>query len=273
MQAKHNCLQTLTVMSKKTAQKIFGQHAQNYVNSPTHAGGDSLAKLLDAVQPQAGWLVLDIATGGGHVALACARLGAQTIAGDLTLPMLHAARQHHQNNEVHTVTYVQHDAEKLPFAANSLDLITCRIAPHHFPDVAAFVRECARVLKPQGRLGIVDIISPEAPAVARYCNLFETLRDPSHVWAYSLSDWSVFFEQAALLVEYTERLGLAQQVGTWAQRVGCDDRTIERLRVMLLQAPAEVKEWYQVTAEVGISHYVDISFSIQQAIMVAQKPA
>ncbi len=253
---------------KKQVQQTFGTHAENYVTSATHARGKSLTQLLKAIPRQSGWKGLDIATGGGHTALACAEDGAIMIASDLTFKMLQTARQFIQNP---TVYFVQHDAEALPFPAGYFDFVTCRIAPHHFPDVAKFVHEAARVLRTGGWLGIVDIISPEKKKAADYCNAFEKLRDPSHGWAYSLSDWQAFFHEADLEMTHTEGTTSDQQVGVWAKRVGCDEATIHRLRAMLLQAPQIVKTWYQVKAGENWSALADIPFSIQQAVMVARK--
>jgi ubiquinone/menaquinone biosynthesis C-methylase UbiE len=253
---------------KKQVQQTFGTHAENYVTSPTHARGKSLSQLLKAIPRQPGWKILDIATGGGHTALACAEEGAAVIASDLTLKMLQTARQfiHKQNQKVF---FVQHDAEAVPFPADHFDLVTCRIAPHHFPDVPRFVHEAARVLKPGGGLGIVDIISPDKKKAADYCNAFEKLRDPSHVWAFRLRDWRAFFEEAGLEMTHTEAATSDQQLGVWAARVGCDDVTIHRLRAMLLQAPQVIKDWYNIkTSENTLA---DIPFSIQQAVMIARK--
>jgi len=253
---------------KQLAQQVFGQHAQNFVTSSTHARGGSLGRLLELAQPQTGWRCLDIATGGGHVALGLARLGAVVVASDLTHPMLQAARRHLGEQPAH---YVQNDAEALPFATGFFDLVTCRIAPHHFPHVEKFVSECARVLKQGGVFGLVDIISPEEPRAARYCNTLEILRDPSHVWAYSLADWRLFFARAGLGVEHTEAAQSDQHVGVWAQRVGCDTATILRLRAMLQHAPPPVRTWYKIDVPPDWSPYADIPFSIQQALMLGRK--
>jgi ubiquinone/menaquinone biosynthesis C-methylase UbiE len=259
--------------AKKRVQQQFGKHAEHYVSSQSHARGDSLARLIDLLELGPDARLLDIATGGGHTALAASRHGAMVIAGDITHPMLTAARQHIESQGVGALDFVQHDAENLPFRDASLDAITCRIAPHHFPDVHRFVREAARALKPGGKFGVVDIIAPETKKAANYTNNFEKLRDPSHGVAYSIPDWQYFMFSAGFDVLTTERTVSRQQVGIWAKRIGCDDATIERLRVMLLQAPEEIRAWYEVTAQPGESKYVDIDFNIQQAIFVAQKRA
>jgi ubiquinone/menaquinone biosynthesis C-methylase UbiE len=117
-----------------------------------------------------------------------ARRGADVIASDLTPAMLKAARAHIQEQGF-MAKYVQVDAQHVSFKDNSLDLVTSRIAPHHFPDPAEFVRECARIVRPGGVVGLVDQVGPEEANAAQYVNAFERLRDPSHVWEYSQSAW------------------------------------------------------------------------------------
>lgn len=253
--------------TKNLVQRQFGAHAEGYVSSPTHAAGYSLDRLTELVDPQPGKRILDVATGGGHTALAMARRGAWTVAGDLTLRMLHAARQNIAAKEVAGVVYTQLDAEQLPFAPDCLDAVTCRIAPHHFPDVALFVRECARVTKPGGMVGIVDQLSPGDPKTARYVNAFEKLRDPSHVWAYSESEWKGFFTGAGLEILHFEAFDTTHALTPWAERMGNDEQTILRLRAMLVRAPDPVAAWMKPT----IPGTADATFVIQQFLLVGRK--
>lgn len=230
--------------AKTLVQHQFGAHADGYVTSPTHAAGYSLDRLVEWVAPEPGRRVLDLATGGGHTALALARRGAWTVAGDITLPMLHAARDHIAARLTDSATcFARLDAERLPFAADTFDAVTCRIAPHHFPDVAQFVRECARVVRPGGMVGVVDQLSPGDPQTARYVNAFERLRDPSHVWAYNEDEWKGFFTGAGLAILHYESFDKQQELIDWAERMGCDATTVARLRAMLMQAPAPVAAW------------------------------
>jgi ubiquinone/menaquinone biosynthesis C-methylase UbiE len=59
----------------------------------------------------------------------------------------------------------------MPLDDASFDLVTCRIAPHHFDDVAAFVHEAARVLKPGGMLLVQDHLMPEDATTALHRGL------------------------------------------------------------------------------------------------------
>jgi len=77
--------------SKALSQKRFNRFASRYVTSGTHAQGPELERLVEIVSPQRDWVVLDVATGGGHTALRFAPLVEWVVAIDIAPAMLDAA--------------------------------------------------------------------------------------------------------------------------------------------------------------------------------------
>lgn len=253
---------------KRRTQQQFGAHAAGYVNSTAHSAGYSLDQLAEHIDPQPGWAVLDVATGGGHTALRLAGPGMRVVAGDLTFQMLGAAREHiTAQNPAGAVTFAQLDAEALPFADGTFDAATCRIAPHHFPDVAQFVRQMARVVKPGGIVAVVDQISPPHPKAARYVNAFERLRDPSHGWAYNRYEWQGFFTGAGLVNTHFEEFDTHHGLIEWARRMGNDAATITRLRAMLVHAPDKAAAWMKPQRPAA----PDATFVIRQFLLVGRR--
>jgi ubiquinone/menaquinone biosynthesis C-methylase UbiE len=230
---------------KPLSQQRFGRLAQDYVTSKTHAKGEELDRLVEIAQPQPDWVVLDIATGGGHTALRFAPHVSRVIATDITPEMLHKAQAFVAGQGVKNVAFRPADAEDLPFGDRTFDLVTCRIAPHHFPDCPRFVREGARVLKTGGTLLVQDHALPEDHEAARYIDAFERLRDPSHNRAYSESQWVNMFQAAGLKVEHTEQIVKRHRFIPWAERQECTPQVIERLVSLVGQAPQAVTEWMQ----------------------------
>src|SRR5688572_10122589 len=113
--------------SRRLNQLQFGENAENFVKSHTHAQGYTLGRLVEIVQPHPSWRVLDIATGGGHTALAFSRRVHEVIASDLTHQMLLAAKRNISSHSAANVQYVQVNAQTLPFADQSFECVTCRI--------------------------------------------------------------------------------------------------------------------------------------------------
>lgn len=234
---------------KAQAQSRFGQYAQVYVNSPLHAVGDDLERLAELVGGNSAWRVLDIATGGGHTALRLSREVGQVIAADLTPTMLHAARAYIQQQGATNVRFSAADAEAMPFASESFDAVTCRIAPHHFPDMFRFVQECARVLKPGGVLVVEDLLVPEDDRAARYLDSFERLRDPSHNRMAADYEWRGMFLDADLTVDTAVDIVKSDiRLLKWCAMQGCSEAVIERMQILLVQAPPVVKDWLRPRA-------------------------
>lgn len=227
--------------SKSLSQDRFGQFADAYVTSKSHATGKGLDRLIAIANPQPDWLVLDIATGGGHTALRFAPHVGRVVASDLTRRMLEKARRFIDRDNV---CYAASDAENLAFADATFDLVTCRIAPHHFPDCFRFIQECTRVVKTGGSVLVQDHVTPEDDRAARYVDAFERLRDPSHHRAFAEYEWRGMFLDAGLRIGHVEMMSKpAGGFIKWAQRQNCSSETVEKLQVMMAQAPKVVAEF------------------------------
>ncbi|MDT8861313.1 class I SAM-dependent methyltransferase [Alkalihalobacillus sp. MEB130] len=174
---------------KESVQAQFGNNASNYVTSQTHAKGEDLQKLLHISGITGDEDCLDIATGGGHVANLLAPFVLKVTALDLTSEILKVARQFIEKNGHSNVSFIQGDAEQLPFQDECFDVVTCRIAAHHFPNVNAFVKEAFRVTRKGGTLLLIDNVAPELDHLDFFYNKIEKDRDPSHFRAWKKSEW------------------------------------------------------------------------------------
>jgi demethylmenaquinone methyltransferase / 2-methoxy-6-polyprenyl-1,4-benzoquinol methylase len=118
--------------------------------------------LLDAVDPRPGERVLDVATGTGLVAFELVRRGCEVVGLDQSEQMLAAARRRLGQHPDLTgrLTLVRGEAERLPFADAAFDALTFTYLLRYVDDRAATMRELARVLKPGGRVGMVEFGVP-----------------------------------------------------------------------------------------------------------------
>ena len=247
-------------------QQSFGPNAQKYAQSAVFAKGESLERLIAVTAPRPEWSALDVATGGGHTALALARHVRQVIATDITPQMLDAAQTMIAAQGVTNVSFREADAQNLPFTDHEFDLITCRIAPHHFPDVFKFVSECARAVTPGGLVAVIDNISPPHDFTARYFNAYEKLRDPSHHWAYAARDWQRFFADAGLTTVHVEEFRKAFEFGDYCERMSVPELNRLRLRAMLVQAPETAREVLAPFEKGG-----QLWFNLNEVLIVGRK--
>jgi ubiquinone/menaquinone biosynthesis C-methylase UbiE len=266
----------MELKSKSLAQERFGAFAESYATSRPHAKGGSLARLVELAAPQRSWKVLDIATGAGHVALALAPHVAQVVASDLTPQMLAVARGLAAERKIANMSFADVRAEALPFADATFDLVTCRIAPHHFEDVRGFVRESARVLREGGVFGLVDNVSPDPSmmkgdaatlaAVAIEYNALEKRRDPSHVRALTLAEWRNLVAAAGLTERHVELLDKAMAFGPWADQQDVGESGKSDLKSMMLDGSPGLRAFIRPQQNNG-----DIDFTLTEAVIIAVK--
>ncbi len=190
---------------------IWNERAEAYRQSAIHAGGEDLDLVVAWCEPAEGVDVLDVATGGGHVARKLRDAGANVVTVD-PAPGMRAD--------------VIAPADHLPFADSSFDAVACRLAAHHFPDVLAAVKEMARVAR--SRVVICDntFVSESSEEADR-------VRDPSHVRNYGVAEWRSFFELAGLEIADEALMQRPLEIEPWLARVECAGAEAQRVRELL----------------------------------------
>ena len=158
----------------------FNQQSDRYGKSHILADTQDVEHGLHGVLPPPGGTALDLATGGGHTALWLARHGWKVTAGDIAPRMLENAQRLCAEVGLRIETRL-FPAEEMPFADGSFDLVTVRVASHHFSSPRKFVKEAARVLRPDGHFLLIDGTVPDDdPETDEWLHLVEKWRDPSH---------------------------------------------------------------------------------------------
>jgi ubiquinone/menaquinone biosynthesis C-methylase UbiE len=223
-----------------------------------HKEGRELELVVEYAAPTGKERLLDIGTGAGHTALALAPRVADVVLTDPVDAMLATARRLFQTAGLWNAQFVRAGAEQLPFPKASFDIVTTRLAAHHFDDVALAMSQVARVLQPGGIFIFIDTTAPEDPESAAYQDEVEQLRDPTHRRIYTEREWIAFCEQAGLHVEKQEVVRKAHDFEPWLERGGQDAATQQRVRARFLDAPASaVRDLEIVTADGRVKSFTD----------------
>ncbi len=130
--------------------------------------------LVSAVDPHAGQRVLDVATGTGLVAAELARHGCHVTGLDQSEEMLAGARARVASNPSlrALVSFTSGEAEALPFPDASFDALTFTYLLRYVDEPSATLAELARVVKPGGRIGMVEFGVPERPILRAAWRLY-----------------------------------------------------------------------------------------------------
>lgn len=251
----------------RRVQAQFGGSAAAYVTSPLHAAGEDLERLLAWGAARRAERVLDVATGGGHTALALAGIARRVVAYDLTGPMLQAAREHLQARGAANVAFVAGDAGALPFEDGAFDVVTCRTAAHHFADVGAAVRQIHRVLRPGGALLLQDILGHDDADAGAFILEVERRRDPSHVRSYRTVEWKAFLRAVGLTVMEDVVIRKIRHWDEWTGRMRMTAAARSELEAFVRRAPEPCRAAF----DFQLTEDAVVSFTDRQILLRAER--
>lgn len=170
-----------------------------------HPGGLTLTRrVLSATGLRPDDRLLDIASGIGTTSfVAAAEFGASADGVDLASDNVATARKTAVSRDLaHRVTFHEGDAEALPLADATYDVVVCECALCTFPDKQRAVAEMARVLRPGGRIGITDVTADQTRLPVELTTLF--------AWVACIADarptegYVELLEQAGLTIDLVE---------------------------------------------------------------------
>ncbi|HEX4178715.1 MAG TPA: class I SAM-dependent methyltransferase [Rhizomicrobium sp.] len=163
----------------------FTRWARPFSELAVHSEADGLRRTLAAARLDQRTQMLDVACGPGIVACAAATQAGHVTGIDLTPAMIEQARERQQRSGLTNLTWRIGDETKLPFPDQSFDVVLTRYSFHHMPEPIAALREMKRVVRPAGRIIVIDA-TPSPETQAAYDRM-EILRDASHTSALTVA--------------------------------------------------------------------------------------
>ena len=131
-------------------------------------------KMVAELKPLQPKTILDIATGTADVAIACMKLEPEQITGvDISALMLAEGQKKIEGlGFAKQITLQQADSENLPFADNTFDAITVAFGVRNFQNLDKGLSEMLRVLKPNGKVVILEFSQPEKFPIKQFYTFY-----------------------------------------------------------------------------------------------------
>ena len=237
---------------QRAAQEQFSKQSHRYVKGHVLENVEDVRVAAARMSLPVKARVLDVATGAGHTGLFFAGLGHEVTLADVSQAMLDRSSEAAAARGLAVATRL-HTAEKLPDADSCFDLVTCRVAAHHFSAPAEFVRETARVLRPGGWFLLIDgSIEDDQPEAEEWLHQVEKLRDPSHHRLLSPRSWTRLCEDARLPVVHSELSPFKQPDLNWYfETAATSPENRRQVLELIARAPASARQQFGLAEEEG----------------------
>jgi len=162
--------------------------------------------------------VLDVATGTGDVAFAIRKKYKTEIIGlDLSVNMLEKAKQKSKKYKIDDISFIEGDAESLPFDDNTFDKLVISYGLRNLGNCEKGLSEFYRVLKPNGKIGILEFLHPKSTIIARIFKFYFNKILPRVASLFSNS------KAYRYLPESVENFLSADELKSALNKVGFDD--------------------------------------------------
>lgn len=254
----------------QTASKRFDKIASSYAQSEVHSMSPSIKRLHEILPLKSGLTLCDIACGAGHLGLSFSEYTQRLVGVDPAPSMLHAF-QNIANERGINIETVEAYAEAIPLPDNTFDLVTSRLAPHHFSDIQNAVKEMARITQPGGYIAVIDLEGHPDPYVDDFNHQIELLHDPTHCRSYIAQQWKVFFEEAGLVIDNLESGHKERPQGLplsrWCEIASSGEEAEKKIRQTLEAAPKSILEALDISRKNG-----EFFISVRTVLIVGRKP-
>ena len=172
--------------------------------------------------------ILEVAAGTCACGRAMAPYAASVTCLDVTPAMLESGKMEADKMHIYNRVFVKGGAGSLPFVVGGFEIVISRLAFHHFKDVQKPFSEMKRVLRPGGKLILIDMEAAQEELRGREDEI-ETWRDPSHVRNLSREEIRELFLKNALDVVKCESTKIPVNLQAWMNLTKTADTMQEKI--------------------------------------------
>lgn len=210
--------------------------------------------------------VLEIAAGTCSFGRRIAPFVKHIVELDAVEEMLLKGKEENEKANITNASYMNGNAEDIPFRDNCFDIVVSRLAFHHFVNPDNVFNEMVRVLKPDGRLVILDMIANQ-DNLRKMADYYEKLRDPSHIKTFTENEFFQMLKQHSLIVECKNTICIPMELDAWLSLTEASNKVREEITSALqMEISGGTKT--------GLFPYIEnkkIRFSHHWIVMIARK--
>jgi ubiquinone/menaquinone biosynthesis C-methylase UbiE len=214
----------MTKKHREAIQKQFARTAEAFSKIAVRDTPEVLAEKVEFAKPLPTDLALDVACGPGAYSLAMSSRVKFARGIDLTEEMIRQARIFQAERAITNAAFDCGEAEALPYADATFDLVTCQMSFHHMPKPEEALGEMVRVAKPAGRIVVIDALGPESDEKFELHNRIEESRDPSHASALRLTTFLTMFDNCGLEILRQSLKRRQRSFNHWMLRAGLEPK-------------------------------------------------
>lgn len=226
----------------ETVRREFTKQAKNFDSYQTIFSKEEFNALaIEQMRLTGKERALEVAAGTCAFGRAIAPHVAHITESDTTEAMLKIGREVGEKAGVANAEYVLAEAEHLPFADDTFDIVVSRLAFHHFADAKEAMREMCRVLKTGGKLVIVDMAARQEK-LRETADGYERLRDPSHVRCLSEAEFEALAAHCGVVKDHTYLTRIPVKLSAWLDLTGVRGDTRAKIVSAMKDDIAGIKE-------------------------------
>ena len=208
----------------KEVRQSFSIQACGFENISNFTDESYMEHIRCCISPSKADSILEVASGTCLCGRSLAPYVKTAVCLDATPAMLVKGKAEAEKRSLDNMVFIKGLAEDLPFLDNSFDIVISRLAFHHFPDPETSFREMARVLKPSGKLVLIDMEATDE-ALRTERDSLEKMRDISHERMLSRIEMETMFLSCGLTIASEESADRSQRLSAWLDLTKTDDKT------------------------------------------------
>jgi ubiquinone/menaquinone biosynthesis C-methylase UbiE len=227
------------MMQSEFVKKQFNKQAQRFSDWAVTKNLEYLKGITEFVAPNPEDTLLDVACGTGEFAFFISPKLKHVTGIDVSDKMIEIARKQKQALNIEKTDFKIAEVSRIPFPEDSFDIVFSKSAFHHFGEASRVFTEMVRCCKPNGTVGICDIVAFENSTVDNFFEKLEKEVDASHHQTLSRQDFFNLFQINNMKVEKLFEVEIEHTISEYLLHAVREDENEKNIDLLIQQAKSD----------------------------------